>query len=245
MLYTHCQQVADGRPVANPMAMKILAVDNEDEVLKLIKDVAEAQGCEVSIFKTGLEAANQAQHQKFDAAFVGTSIPYMDGFVLTDLMRKSPSNNRVPIVMLTDFGDVQTMRRAFKVGVTFLLSKPVDPKRMKGLFAGIRGAMIAERRRYARLPLNTIVQCTMDKKQTKTLSVNVSQTGILVEGAAGLTVGQAVELIFELPGVSGKLTPRANVVRIEAGSRTALQFLSLSPQDKQALADFIAGNIKG
>ena len=245
LVYTHSRWIPNRWPVAKPMAIKILAVDSEDEVLKLIKEVAEMQGCEVLAFKTGLEAANQAQHQKFDGAFVGSSIPYMDGFVLVELMRKSPSNNRVPIVMLTDVGDVKTMRRAFQVGVTFFLSKPVDSKRMRGLFAGIRGAMISERRRYARLPLNTIVQCTMDKKQTKTVSVNVSQTGILVEGAAGLTVGQAVELQFELPGVPGKLLPRANVVRIEAGNRTALRFLSLSPQDKQALADFIAGSIKG
>ncbi|MGE5325400.1 MAG: response regulator [Deltaproteobacteria bacterium] len=227
------------------MGLRILAVDNEDDVLKLIKGLAEAQGCEVLAYKTGLEAANQSQHQKFDGAFVGASIPYMDGFVLVELMRKSPSNNRVPIVMLTEFGDVKTMRRAFQAGVTFFLNKPLDPKRMKGLLASMRGAMLVEKRRYARLPLRTIVQCTADKRQTKTLSVNVSQTGILLEASEGLAVGQAAELNFELPDITGQLNPRANVVRIEPAGRTGLRFLSLSPQDKQALADFIAGNIKG
>ena len=227
------------------VAMRILAVDNEDGILKLIKDVAEAQGCEVTTFKTGLEAANQAHHQKFDGVFLGSSIPSMDGFVLAELMRKSPSNSRVPIVMLTELGDVKTMRRAFQAGVTFFLNKPLDLKRMKGLLASMRGAMLVERRRYARLPLRTIVQYTAEKKQSKALSVNVSQTGLLLESSGGLTVGQAADLLFELPDIARQLNPRANVVRIEPAGRTAMQFLSLSPQDKQALFDFIAGNIKG
>lgn len=227
------------------MALKILAVDNDEEVLKLIREVAGLQGCEVSAFKTGLEAAHQVHHQKYDGAFVGASIPYMDGFVLVQLMRSSPSNNRVPIVMLTDYGDVKTMRRAFEAGVTFFLNKPLDPKRMKGLLTGMRGAMLVERRRYARLPLRTIVQYSAEKKQSKALSVNVSQTGMLLESSGGLSLGQAAELLFELPDIPGKLNPRANVVRKEPSDRTAVRFQKLSPEDQKALADFIAGIVIG
>jgi CheY-like chemotaxis protein len=227
------------------MALKILAVDNEAEALKLIKETAELLGYEVATFNSGLEASHHINHQKFDGALVNASIPYMDGFVLVQLMRGSPSNSRVPIVMLTDFGDVKTMRKAFEAGVTFFLSKPLDPKRLKGLMNIMRGQMLEERRRYARLPLRTIVQYRVGSKQFKTLSVNVSQKGILLEPSGGLDVGQEAEFAFELPNIAGQLNPRGAVVRKEANSQMGVRFLSLSPQDEKALADFIAGNVIG
>jgi DNA-binding response OmpR family regulator len=227
------------------MALKILAVDNEAEALKLIKETAETMGYEVVTFNTGLEAAGHLKKQKIDGALVSASIPYMDGFVLVQLMRGSPSNSRVPIVMLTDFGDAKTMRKAFEAGVTFFLSKPLDPKRLKGLMTIMRGQMLEERRRYARLPLRTIVQYRAGKNQFKTLSVNVSQRGMLLEPSAGLSVGREVELLFELPNIPGQLNPRATVVRKEANNQMGVRFSSLSPQDEKALSDFISGSVTG
>lgn len=225
------------------MALKILAVDNEAEALKLIKETAESLAYEVVTFNSGLEASHHINHQKFDGALVNASIPYMDGFVLVQLMRGSPSNSRVPIVMLTDFGDVKTMRKAFEAGVTFFLSKPLDPKRLKGLLGIMRGQMLEERRRYVRLPLRTIVQYRVGNNQFKTLSVNVSQRGMLLEPSGGLDVGQEADLSFNLTGIEGQLNLRVTVVRKEANNQLGVRFLSLSPQDEKALSDFIAGNI--
>jgi CheY-like chemotaxis protein len=227
------------------MALRILAVDNEADALKVIKEVAQQVGHEVVAFNSGLEAAHQVHHQKFDGAFVGASIPYMDGFVLVQLMRSSPSNSHVPVVMLTDFGDANTMRKAFEAGVTFFLNKPLDPKRLHALLGGMRGQMLKERRRYVRLPLRTIVHCRGEKAQSKTVSVNVSRTGMLLEASAGLGVGQKIELLFELPDLAGLLNPSAVVVRKEPNDRTAVRFASLSRQDDKALSDFISGIVKG
>jgi CheY-like chemotaxis protein len=226
------------------MALKILAVDNDADTLKLLKETAELLRLEVVASSSGLEAAQQVRHQKFDGAFVGSSIPGMDGFALVQLMRDSQSNRLVPIVMLTDYGDAKTMRKAFAAGVTFFLNKPLDPNRLQGLLGAMRGQMLEERRRYARLPLRTVVQCRAGKNQFKTLSVDVSQRGMLLEASGGLGVGDEAELLFELPDIAGRMNPRATVVRKEPNDRTAVQFVTLSPQDRKALSDFISEELK-
>ena len=49
--------------------------------------------------------------RKFDGAFVDVKMPNLDGFQLTRLVRGTPSDRRVPIVMITALEDVETMRR--------------------------------------------------------------------------------------------------------------------------------------
>jgi hypothetical protein len=75
--------------------------------------------------------------------------------------------------------------------------------------------MLKDGRRYARPPLRAIVNCRTDKLQFKSMSVHVSQTGMLLETSGGLDVGQEAELQFELPDITGQLNPRAAVVRKE------------------------------
>src|SRR5713226_7872399 len=61
---------------------------------------------------------------------------------ITQKLRSSPANSRVPIVMLTGDGDAETMRKAFKAGITFFLSKPVSLERLSGLVRVMRGPML-------------------------------------------------------------------------------------------------------
>ena len=227
------------------MAFKVLAVDDDAVTLKLIKETASLVGLEVLVFNSGLEAERQTRQQKFDGAFVSNSASGMDGFELVKGMRESPSNKLAPIVMLTSVGDVATMRKAFQVGVTFFLSKPCDPKRLRGLLNAMRGQMLLEKRRYARLPLRTIVQCRVGNNTFKTLSVDLSQSGMLLEAAGPLNVGAEADLQFDLPDNAGHLNIHGKVVRTDANNRPAVQFGTLSPQDRKALSDFISGMVKG
>jgi CheY-like chemotaxis protein len=226
------------------MAFKILAVDKDADALRVIKEAAGPLGHEVVVLNSGLEAANQVNCQKFDGAFIGASLPHMDGFAVTQLMRSSLTNRRVPIVMLTDSGDAKTMRKAFAAGVTFLLNKPLDLQHLQALLGSMRGQMLNEKRRYVRLPVRTMVYCHPGETQSKTLSVNVSQSGMLLEASGGLKVGHEEELLFELPDTAGQLSPIASVVRKEPNGRTAVRFAALSPRDRKALSDFVAGIVK-
>ena len=226
------------------MAPKLLVVDDEPEVLKLLKTMLESFGCEVLATADSQGAAQRANREKFDAIFVDAWMPILDGFALTEQIRKSPSNSRVPIVMLTGSDDAQTMSRGFKSGVTFFLGKPFDTKKLFGLFKALRGTMLKEKRHRARVPLRTVVTCTVGKKHFRAGSLNIGEGGILLESSGGLEVGQIVDVLFTLPSIPQPLNPRAKAVRRESRDRIALRFVEFKPEQQKMLQDFIAELVK-
>lgn len=226
------------------MVPRLLVVDDEPEVLKLVKGLLESFGCEVCGIGNSREAAQLLNREKFDAVFLDARMPHPDGLELTRYIRESPSNSRVPIVMLTGYDDAETMRTGFKAGVTFFLGKPLDMRKLQGLLKALRGVMLKERRRYTRLPLRTVVTCRVGKHQFKSNSLNISEAGMLLEGTGGIDQGQEVELRFSLPRGPEQLNPRSRVVRKEPRDRMGVQFLELKPEDLKALRGFVAGVIK-
>jgi len=84
------------------MALKIMAVDDEPEVLKLLKALVEPMGCVVVTFEDSREAGRVVEKEKFDGIVLDAYMPHLDGFQLAERIRSSHLNNEVPIVMLTD-----------------------------------------------------------------------------------------------------------------------------------------------
>src|SRR5271157_3835465 len=104
--------------------MKILLVDDEPEVCRLVKTMVEPLGVEVRTSSDSREAALILQTEKFDGIMLDVAMPNLDGVELTRKIRASPPNQQVPIIMITGMDDVETMRRAFEAGATFFIGKP-------------------------------------------------------------------------------------------------------------------------
>jgi CheY-like chemotaxis protein len=227
------------------VALRILAVDDEPDVLLILKAVGESLGCEVLTMTDSREAAERVDRQEFDGILVDVQMPHLDGFELTKRIRASGSNSRVPVVMLTGYDNIETMRRGYQAGITFFLGKPFTVEKLRGLLAVARGAMLKEKRQYARLPLRTAVTIRAGKVQFKAESLNISEAGLLLEHSAGLAIGQEVELGFSVPQGRQPLRPRAQVVRLETPNRMGVKFLALAPSDQQAIQAYVSGLVKG
>ncbi len=226
------------------MSLKILAVDDEPQVLQYVKELLQSLGYEVLALQDSRVATDRVDREKFNAAFVDAHMPYVDGFTLVRHIRDSTSNGAIPIVMLTGFDDVETMRAGFRAGVTFFQPKPIDTDKLAGLLRVMREPMLRERRSYVRLPLRTVVACSAGPYRFQAVSQNISEGGMMMEGTGGLSVGQEVELRFTLPGVPGMLNPRVTVVRLEHGERMGVRFTELAKDERKAIQGYIAGIVK-
>ena len=227
------------------MAMKLLVVEDDPQVLKTIKSLIESLGYEVLALVDGPEAARRLGKEKFEGAFLDAQMPHLDGFSLTEAIRKSPSNSKIPVVMLTGHDEAETMRAGFKAGVSFFLGKPPDLNRLRTLLRLIKEQMLREKRRYIRLPVRTVVHCSLGKRQFKSASLNLSEGGMLLEDSGGAEVGQELQLRFSLPQMPDVLNPSVRVTRKERSGHTAVQFLQPSPEDRRVIQNFIAGLVKG
>ncbi len=226
------------------MSLKILVVDDDPDVLKLIKSVIQSLGYEVLGLTDSLYAAQRISNQKFDGVFVDARMPGLDGLGLVRHIRSSVTNNSVPIVMLTGYDDVETMRAGFRAGITFFMGKPPEVRQVGNILKLMQDVMLREKRSYVRLPLRTVVTCRMDEHQFTSASINVSEGGMLLETSGGLELGREVELRFSVPQIPDVLNPRGKVVRREPPDRMAIQFADLSSEDRKAIQAYIAIRVK-
>lgn len=107
-------------------ALKILVVDDEARMRKLVKDFLANKGYLVIEASDGEEAVDLFFEQK-DIALVilDVMMPKMDGWEVCKTIRQY---SRVPIVMLTARGEERDELQGFELGVDEYISKPFSPK---------------------------------------------------------------------------------------------------------------------
>lgn len=224
------------------MILKILAVDDEPQVLELIKAMVEPLGMEVETSSDSQEVSQRVDTEVFDGFLLDARMPAVDGFELAECIRKSPLNSKVPIAMLTGYDDVETMRKGFRAGVTFFLGKPFTRERATALSTVMRGIILNEKRQHARLPFRTPVECRwglQEERSFRSESLNVGEGGMLLGPSGGVTVGQELRLEFRMPNSKKVLRARAKVLREDPPNRVALQFINIDAGDREIIRDYI------
>ena len=226
------------------MSLKLLLVDDDPDVLQVLKQLLQALSYEVLATRDSREAAQRIDHEKFDGVFVDAHMPHMDGFALARHIRASTSNGSAPIIMLTGYDDVDTMRAGFRAGITFFLGKPPEINRLNGLLRCLHDAMLREKRSYVRLPLRTVVTCRFGEHQFTSTSLNISEGGMLLGYSGGLAMGDEMAVRLSLPGWPEILNPRAVVIRKEPPDRLALHFVSITSEERKVIRDYISGRVR-
>ena len=107
-------------------ALKVLVVDDEARMRKLVKDFLMIKGFQVIEAGDGEEAVDLFFSQKDIALIIlDVMMPRMDGWEVCRSIRKY---SQVPIIMLTARGEEQDELQGFDLGVDEYISKPFSPK---------------------------------------------------------------------------------------------------------------------
>lgn len=106
--------------------LKILVVDDEARMRKLVKDFLTIKGFSVLEAADGEEAVDCFFNQKeISLIILDVMMPKMDGWEVCKTIRKY---SQVPIIMLTARGEERDELQGFKLGVDEYISKPFSPK---------------------------------------------------------------------------------------------------------------------
>ena len=107
-------------------ALKILVVDDESRMRKLVKDFLTKKNFQVLEAGDGEEAMDIFYKEKDIALLIlDVMMPKMDGWEVCREIRK---NSKVPIIMLTARGDERDELLGFELGVDEYISKPYSPQ---------------------------------------------------------------------------------------------------------------------
>jgi PAS domain S-box-containing protein len=109
--------------------IRVLAVDDEADALRLLRVVLETAGAEVTTVSSPAEALRIIGAMKPDVLVADLGMPDMDGFALIERIRSSPNPEvrDVPAAALTAFARSEDRTKALQRGFEMHLAKPVDP----------------------------------------------------------------------------------------------------------------------
>jgi CheY-like chemotaxis protein len=112
------------------MAAKILVVDDEPSIVKLVTATLESRGYEVIPAYDGQEAIVEAKAHKPDLILLDVMMPHMDGTEARKRLLSDPVTKDIPVVHLTAVGDFDQQREALADGATDYIVKPFSPSEL-------------------------------------------------------------------------------------------------------------------
>ena len=107
--------------------MKLLVVDDEARIRKLIKKYATFEQYEVTEAENGMQAVELCRQQDFDLIIMDVMMPDLDGFSACREIRKTSA---VPILMLSARGEEYDKLHGFELGIDDYVVKPFSPKEL-------------------------------------------------------------------------------------------------------------------
>jgi len=106
---------------------RILVVDDNESIRRLIRVNLELEGYEVVDAVDGQECLDLAGRLQLDLVTIDVVMPRLDGFAAAAALRADPRTAGLPIVMVTTQSQPADRRRAQQVGVDAYITKPFDP----------------------------------------------------------------------------------------------------------------------
>lgn len=101
----------------------ILVVDDSITTRTLEKNVLENKNYQVTVAVNGKEAWDLLQNQKFSLLITDISMPIMDGFTLTENVKKSKKLHDLPVIIVTSLDNEQEKKRGIEVGANAYIVK--------------------------------------------------------------------------------------------------------------------------
>jgi DNA-binding NtrC family response regulator len=111
------------------MGLKVLVVDDEEDIVEVIQDRLEAYGFTVITAGTGVEALKKLSMERFDGIFLDVKMPEMGGMEALEEIRKR--DRKIPIIIITSSSTREAAIEAIAKGAYEYVLKPFEWKELK------------------------------------------------------------------------------------------------------------------
>src|SRR5262245_1965512 len=125
-----------GRATANS---KVLLVDDEDSLRKVMRDLLEREGYVVTEARDGVQALDQVDRVGPDIIVLDLNLPGLDGYGVLSHLRSRPATASIPVIVLTAKGDEDNEVRVFELGADDFLTKPFRARALSARLEAVLG----------------------------------------------------------------------------------------------------------
>jgi len=119
--------------------LKVLLVDDEDSLRKVMKDLLERDGYNVTEARDGVQALDQVDRVGPDIIVLDLNLPGLDGYGVLSHLRSRPATAGIPVIVLTAKGDEDNEVRVFELGADDFLTKPFRARALSARLEAVLG----------------------------------------------------------------------------------------------------------
>jgi DNA-binding NarL/FixJ family response regulator len=109
---------------------KLLLVDDDPNLILLVKDYLEFRGYTVITAENGRVALEVLEHNQPDMIICDVMMPEMDGYTFVKHVRESTATDRIPVLFLSAKGQSQDRVKGLSTGADVYMVKPFEPEEL-------------------------------------------------------------------------------------------------------------------
>jgi DNA-binding response OmpR family regulator len=162
---------------------KILVVDDEMNIRRVVREYAEFEGYEVEEAENGMVAIDMVKSNNYDLIVMDIMMPKLDGFSTCKEIKKYKD---IPVIMLSARGEEYDKLFGFEIGIDDYVVKPFSPKE---LMARIKAVIKRNSNQEASLP---------GKLKFEGLEIDLAGREVYVDGQKASMTPKEYDLLFFL-----------------------------------------------
>ena len=109
---------------------RVLVVDDEPDIVSVIREYLEREGYETLTAYDGKEAVKMALENKPDVITLDLMMPEMDGFEVIERLKEDERTKDIPIIIISVISAMKDKKKTFRLGVADYITKPLTSKRL-------------------------------------------------------------------------------------------------------------------
>jgi two-component system phosphate regulon response regulator PhoB len=107
---------------------RILVVDDEEDILELVRFHLSREGYQLALAASGEEALKKAGREAFDLIVLDLMLPGLDGLEVAKALKTDARTKAMPIIMLTAKGEDADIVTGLEIGADDYITKPFSPR---------------------------------------------------------------------------------------------------------------------
>ncbi|OPX84112.1 MAG: Alkaline phosphatase synthesis transcriptional regulatory protein PhoP [Pelotomaculum sp. PtaB.Bin104] len=177
----------------------ILVVDDEANILQLLKHILSKEGYQVISATNGRDAIRLAAEKEPDLIILDIMLPEMNGY---DVLRALKANRQIaliPVIMLSALGEEVDKVVGLELGAEDYITKPFSPRELV--------ARVKVRLRHKQTP-SAVAEVTKKEVKLKRLLISPEQFEVLLDGVRLELTQKEFELLYLLASNPGRVFTR-------------------------------------
>jgi two-component system, OmpR family, alkaline phosphatase synthesis response regulator PhoP len=184
---------------------KILVIDDEEDILELVRYNLAKEGYRVACVTSGEQALREAKEGAPDLILLDLMLPGLDGLDVCRRLKSDPATSVIPIIMLTAKGEDADIVTGLELGAEDYVTKPFSPR---VLLARLKACLRRKRQEEAD---ETAILRVGD------LSINPSRHEVLVNGKLAALTATEFSILYFLARRSGWVFSRDQIIKAVKG----------------------------